>query len=270
MKKLTVVFFCMLLFSCKKTEITTPSDIGLNSNSSLVMSRENECSSSTVTFPNYYSYSFDERCLEVGNLHNDYLTYFINNVVIDDLHPSDSNYDLSFRVITKNFFEEQGFVLDDDIYNCPSTSMPDESYEEYYSVLSNSAKQIFDDVYKSIESTEITISEFETEMESLYSQAKDLEDEKERIALCLMIKVGLSSVEYWESEIETWVYHFGNGGQSKLSSTAKIGISDAVGAFMGGIRGFLWGGPVGAFAGALLNAGWNSCTRAVVYGATGY
>lgn len=271
MKYLFVALMCMGMIACTKTDIPSSAELPSPSDPSNTISRLwNECSSETAVFPDYSSYSFDDRCAFAGTLHNQYLDYFLNGAVANNIKPTDSTYDEDYRNITKSFFEEQGFSFDEDLYGCPSTTEPDENYQEYFSELSDSAKLIFNAAYSSIENIEISMTEFTSEMESLYLQAKNLDDEKERISLCLMIKVGLSSAEYWESNVNSWVDYFGEGGENKLSSTAKIGISDAVGAFMGAIRGFLWGGPVGAFAGAVLNAGWNSCTRAVIYGATGY
>ena len=55
-----------------------------------------------------------------------------------------------------------------------------------------------------------------------------------------------------------------------MSKLGKVALSDGIGALRGGILGFVAGGPVTAFAGALCGAGCNSVVRGLVLGFTGH
>jgi hypothetical protein len=69
--------------------------------------------------------------------------------------------------------------------------------------------------------------------------------------------------------LNDWVIYFG-GKKIRMSKLGKVALSDGIGALRGGILGFVAGGPVTAFAGALCGADCNSVVRGLVLGFTGH
>jgi hypothetical protein len=270
-----VIMGATVFVACKKEKIEEPANRPTSSFKTAVA--QETCSPGVNSSPFFLSNNnIDEQVEVAAQLHNDYLEYFFQSAVKDNVKYSSPNYDTYFRDISKKFFESKGVVLQENsYYSCMKTIDPDENIDYLAVNFSAQGKEIFQNVLTTINSfDQISQSDFTNKMNSLYIACNSLE-RQESASLKLMIKVGLRSIEYWENNIQKWENHFGNDdkimvtrGTTTHTATNKeklmaAGKADLSGAIKGAISGGLGAGPAGAVAGGLVVGGTYSAARII-------
>jgi hypothetical protein len=266
-----------VFIACKKEQKEEPVNNSIPTSSLKSTTAQEACDPVINSSPFFSSNkNIDEQVEIAAQLHNDYLEYFFQSAVRDNIKYSSSNYDTYFRDISKKFFESKGIILQENsYYACMKTIDPEENIDYLAANLSVQGKEIFQNVLTTINSfDQVSQSDFTNKMNSLYNTCNSLQDQ-ESISLKLMIKVGLRSIEYWGNNIQKWEDYFRNDdkimvarGTPKHAATNKeilmaAGKADLSGAYKGAVGGGLGGGPAGAVAGALVVGGTFSAARII-------
>ncbi len=269
MKK--IILACLTItiigIACNKPQIdnSIPAEFNIGLNFT-----RGSCEFTSITTP-FANNNLESNLDLLGRMHNECLENYFTQAQLSGLTKDDQPaFDEHLRNTLKNFNESKGIIINEGgLYSCINSNSVLYEDDKYQTDFSTESQTIINSVVTLLNDETKTSADYVAGLNSLQILATNLTIEKEKIPILCMIKVSLRSVEYWNAHLNEWVIYFG-GKKTRMSKLGKIGLSDGIGALRGGILGFVAGGPVTAFAGALCGAGCNSVMRGLMLGFTGH
>src|SRR5690606_6125251 len=122
-------------------------------------------------------HDLDELVNNIGDLHNEYLDYFLAESISENIHLGEVGFDAHFRSTTKTFFEGKGLYLtNDNYYHCIDefAVINKSDITGLYSNFSIDAQNIISDLYSIMDINQSdSYSDIIDDLDNLYFESTE-------------------------------------------------------------------------------------------------